>query len=388
MEKDLYSVLGVSKNATQDELKKQYRKLSKQYHPDLQNGKSDAEKKEAEEKFKDINAAYAVLSDEDKRRQYDQFGSVGNGPTFGNGGGGFDPFEFFRSHFGGDPFGNDFSFSGFRRRDNDVDSVNCPENGADILAKMTISFHDMVHGTTKDFDFIKTVPCPHCNGKGIEKNSTVSTCDKCHGEGRIVRTIRQGFMMSQTISDCPECHGTGKKMTICSHCNGEKREKASQHISLKIPVGIRSGQKLRVMGAGECGLKGGQNGNLYVQVFVEDCPNNSIRRVSWSDIEVDYPIDAFTATFGGDIEVQTLWGKTNVTIPANAYDGMVVKVHKYGLKSSNLQGDLLLKLHIVPFTKLSNTQKSEFDRIRKTISKQNIFGLTGLENDISKLAEK
>lgn len=387
MEKDLYSVLGVSKNATQDELKKQYRKLSKQYHPDMQNGKSDAEQKEAEEKFKDINAAYAVLSDDEKRRQYDQFGSVGNGPTFGSGGGGFDPFDFFRSHFGGDPFGNDFGFSSFRRRNNDDNGVDCPENGSDILAKMTISFHDMVHGTTKDFDFIKTVPCSHCDGKGIEKNSTVSTCEKCHGEGRIVHTIRQGFMMSQTISDCPECHGTGKKMTICSHCHGEKREKSSQHISLKIPVGIMSGQKLRVVGAGECGLKGGQNGNLYVQVFVEDCPNNSIRRISQSDIEVDYPIDVFTATFGGYVEVQTLWGKTNVTIPANAYDGMVVKVHKYGLKSSNSQGDLLLKLHIAPFTKLSNMQKDELDKIRKTLSKQNIFGLTGLENDINKLAE-
>lgn len=385
MEKDLYSILGVDKNATKDELKKQYRKLSKQYHPDMQNGKSESQKKEAEEKFKDINAAYAVLSDDEKRRHYDQFGSVENGSPFGNGGSGFDPFDFFRSHFAGNPFGDGFGFSDFGGRGHKTDSFNDPEDGSDILVRMTVSFQDMVYGVAKDFDFDKTSPCEECGGTGVEKGTTPSICTKCNGDGRIVHTVRHGFMMSQTISDCPECHGTGKKMTTCKHCNGQKRKTSKQHISVKIPMGVMSGQKLRVAGAGQCGLKGGSDGNLYIQILVDDCPNDVFKRISNLDIEMEYPIDPITATFGGNVEVCTLWGKTNVEIPANAHDGTAIVLPNFGLKDSTHQGKLILKLHIAPFTKLSNAQKEILTKFKETTTKSNTYGLVGLENNIAQI---
>jgi molecular chaperone DnaJ len=202
MNKNFYDILGVKKTATDDELKQAYRKLSKKYHPDLQHGKSDAEKKEIENKFKEINEAYSVLGDSEKRHQYDNFGTT----DFSGGAGGFNPHEFFRGHFPGGfgfGFGDDFSFSfGQSRNYNDP---NYPQNGENIYVKFEISFEESIFGTTKKFNVKKTVPCEKCDGTGA-KDKKFKTCPKCNGRG--VLTHRHGNFMSQTT--CPECMGRGK----------------------------------------------------------------------------------------------------------------------------------------------------------------------------------
>lgn len=380
--RDYYEVLGVSKNATQDELKKAFRKLSLSYHPDRQVGKSDAEKKAAEEKFKEVNEAYSVLSDKDKRAQYDQFGF--DGPQgFANGpGAGFDPFSFFKSHFGGmggfgSMFGDDdgpFGFGGgmHHQHQQATPDFDSPEEGRDIEVNVKIKFKEMLHDTVREFDFEGDEPCHACGGRGIKAGTTPTTCLRCSGSGRIVQMQRNGFMMSQTISACPDCHGQGVMADVCPTCSGSGRVSKKKHVSVKIPAGISSRQRLKIRDQGECGLKGGKNGDLYMRIFVEE-PQDVTREND--NLKIELPLDPVTATLGGVAEVQTPWKLEKIKIPAGTISGKIFRLNGQGIKSTRGNGDFLVKVVIEPLQNLSVDQRKKLEDIQKTLNSSNILGL-------------
>jgi len=390
--RDYYEVLGVSKNATQEELKQKFRKLSLQYHPDRQVGKSDSEKKEAEEKFKEVNEAYSVLSDKDKRAKYDQFGF--DGPQgFGDGpGAGFDPFSFFKSHFGGmggfgSMFGEDdgpFGFGGHQHQQAQPD-FDSPEDGRDIEVNVKILFKEMLHDTTREFDFQGDEPCHACGGRGIKAGTKPITCLKCSGSGRIIQTQRNGFMMSQTISACPDCHGQGVVADVCTTCSGAGRLSKKKHVKVKIPAGITTGQRLRIRDQGECGIKGGKNGDMYMRIFVEEVQN--VTREG-NNLKVVFPLNPLVATLGGVVEVQTPWKLEKVKIPAGTTTGKVFRLNGQGIRSQRGNGDFLIQVALEPLQNLSEDQKKKLEEVKsqlklnntaKAIDEQqklkNVFGL-------------
>lgn len=393
--RDYYEVLGVSKTATQDELKKAYRKLSMQYHPDRQAGKSDTEKKDAEEKFKEVSEAYSILSDKDKRAQYDQFGF--EGPNMGGSGGfgGFDPFEMFRRHFGGNgsPFEDDddcgfnpFSFGGFGRHSNRQEqNFDAPEDGSDLQMSMQLTFKESLFGCVKEIDVPLNTPCQECNGRGIEKGSMPSKCTHCNGTGHIVNTVRNGFMMSQTITSCPHCHGQGMSMKVCPKCHGSKRIDTKKHLSVKVPMGIGNGQRLRVRGKGECGVKGGKDGDMYINVLVE--PNSLFERRG-QDLKTIMPIDAATATLGGKVDVQTPWGKATVNVSPKTTSGTSTRIVGHGIKSSTQTGDLIVEFNVKPFDNLNSNQKKLLEELKKSLSSSNIYGKQKYQAAIDEFLKK
>lgn len=369
--KDYYEVLGVSKNATDQEIKSSFRKLSRKYHPDMQAGKSDAEKKEAEEKFKELAEAYDVLSNKDKRSQYDQFGF--DGPNMG-GSSPFDGFsgmaDFMKRHFGGmHGFGFDFG-------DDDDDDYafqkappkyNMPENGQNVQIAIEISFKDVVNGCKRSFDIKLTKPCPECNGTGIEKNSHPVKCSHCNGKGRTVKTMRNGFMVQQIISDCPHCNGTGYEVKHCKKCNGSRRIQDIKHIEIVIPAGISSGQRLRVAGKGHCGVNGGTDGNLFVVVNVKP---QDIFEQNGLNVKTKVSIDPITATLGGKIKVASPYGMIDVDIEPNT-SSRLIKIKGKGLRSSFLTGDLIVDVNILPFENLDDSQRQMLEDLRKTLKSKN-----------------
>ena len=369
--RDYYEVLGISKNASDDEIKKAYRKLAVKYHPDR------CKDADAKDKFQEISEAYATLSDKDKRAQYDQFGF--DGPNGNSGfGSGFNPFDLFRSHFSGmNPFGDDddFGFSpfGFGRSSHrqPKPDFNSPEDGSDVLASMNLTFKEALHGCVKDIKLDLNDPCPECHGTGIESGSKLEKCGHCNGTGKIVRTQRSGFMMSQTISPCPHCHGVGMTVSICKKCHGEKRISSEKHISVKIPAGICSGQKLRVKGRGQCGIKGGEDGNLYLNVIV--APSELFKR-DGIDFKTIVPIDPITATFGGQIQIQTPWKKTTVTIKPGTSTGDVVAVDGQGVHMKDKDGKLIVAFDVKPLANLTEEQKEMLAKLKETISQNNALG--------------
>lgn len=266
--RDYYEILGLSKNATDQEIKSSYRKLCRKFHPDMQAGKSDAEKKEAEDKFKEIAEAYEVLSNKDKRAQYDQFGfNTSNG--FG-GQGTDDLAEFFRrhpgfgSHFGGG-FG-DFGFDPFGGGNNRGNDPNAPKDGQDVKININIPFEESIYGGIREFDLTLQDPCDHCHGSGSDDGKT-ENCTHCNGTGMI--TQRRGMMIMQ--STCPHCHGSGVKIkTKCHVCHGTGHVDKPHHIKIEVPMGVDNGTRLRVSGAGQHGTNGGHDGDVYVEIYVED----------------------------------------------------------------------------------------------------------------------
>lgn len=368
--RDYYEVLGVSKSATPEELKHAFRKLSLSYHPDRQVGKSETEKKEAEEKFKEVNEAYSVLSDKDKRAQYDKFGFDGPQGFSAGPGAGFDPFSFFKSHFGGmggfgSMFGGmgeeddeQFSFRNHHAPEPDFDS---PEDGRDIEVNVKVPFKDMLHDTIREFDLQGDEQCPVCGGRGIKPGSKPTTCLRCSGSGRIVHTQRNGFMMSQTISACPDCHGQGVQAEVCQHCSGTGRVNKKKHVKIKIPAGISTGQRLRIKDQGECGIKGGKSGDAYIRVFVDDAPG--VER-DGNNLKIVLPLDPLVATLGGVADVQTPWKVEKIKIPAGTTSGKVFRLIGQGIKTQHGVGDLLVKIDIEPLKGLSDEQKKKLEEVK------------------------
>jgi molecular chaperone DnaJ len=365
--KNYYQILGVERNASDDDLKRAYRNLSKKYHPDLQNGKSESEKKEAEEKFKEISEAYSILSDRKKREYYDNFGTTPDD----NGGHGHtvDPREFFRSHFRDfsdiDPdfgvFG--FDMGGFGRHAK-VDP-NSPKNGKDVRIRVNVPLEAALYGAEQEIPIHVTDPCCHCNGTGAEEGC-VEECPHCNGTG--IRQSRNGMILMQT--PCPTCNGMGfiAKET-CHYCNGSGVEDGIRRVNVRIPRGIDSGSCLRIVGEGTKGVNGGSNGNLFIELNVQD---NQIFSRSGRNLVTIAHISPFSAMLGDDIDVQTPWGVATIKIPENTTNEQVFRLHGKGMHTSNGDGDLYVRIEIETLANLTDSQKKALKRFTKTITESNL----------------
>lgn len=341
--RDYYEVLGVDKNATPDEIKKAYRKLARQYHPDVN------KEPDAEEKFKEVKEAYEVLSDDNKRAQYDRYGHIDPNQGFGGfggGGGGFEDFGGF-----GDIFDMFFGGGGSRR------NPNAPQRGADLQYTMTIEFKEAVFGKEADIEIPRTENCDHCNGSGARPGTHPETCSTCRGTGQqeIVQNTAFGRIVNRRV--CPSCSGTGKIIREkCSQCHGSGKVKKRRKIHIKIPAGIDDGSQLRVSGEGESGIRGGPPGDLYVVVHVK--PHDFFEREG-DDIYCEVPITFAQAALGDEIEVPTLSGKVKLKIPAGTQTNTYFRLKGHGVpRLRGLgQGDQHVKVVVVTPTKLSDKQK-------------------------------
>ena len=364
--RDYYEVLGVSKTATQDELKKAYRKLARKYHPDL--NKDNAE---AAEKFKECNEAYSVLSDEQKRAQYDQFGhaafengGMGSGGGFG-GAGGF-------GGFGGSGMEDIFDmFFGGQGGRGGRSSKAGPQRGADLRFDLEISFEEAAFGLEKEINLYRDEVCDHCHGEGAEPGSKVETCPECNGSGYVRFT--QNTMFGQMVNErpCSRCKGEGKIISEpCKECRGKGTVKRNKKLKVKIPAGVDNGSRLRVSNEGEAGAKGGPSGDLYVYLYVK--PHKFFER-DGTTVLCEVPINIVQATLGADIKVPTLDGQVTMKIPEGTQPGKVMRIKGKGIPSlrNSSRGDQLVRIKVVVPTKLSDKQK---DALRKfaDISKDNI----------------
>ncbi len=342
--RDYYEVLGVDKNADASAIKKAYYKLAKQYHPDVNPGD-----KEAEKKFKEINEAYAVLSDEEKKAKYDQYGHAAfeNGGMGGGYGAGFEGFDFgdiFSSFFGGGDGGGFSSFSfggsgGGSRR-------NAPMRGEDIRVRVSLSFEEAVHGCKKDISFGRIQRCEECGGSGAKKGTAPETCKKCGGSGQIRVQQRTAFSMVQSVRACDECRGPGQIIKEpCVNCRGTGYVKINKKISVSIPAGIDDGQSLSIAGQGNEGRNGGPAGNLIVLISVR--PHAVFEREG-NDIYCTVPITYWEAALGGEIDIPTLEGKEKYTVPEGTQTDTTFTLRGRGIPrvNSTTRGNLYITVNV------------------------------------------
>lgn len=355
MAKEYYELLGVSENASQEEIKKAYRKKAKKYHPDSNSDDAD------EEKFKKINKAYDVLSDEDKRKKYDKFGKQGVEGHAGRGrqraASNFQ--DIFENLFGG-------GFGGGRRQ----------SKGQDAKIQTTVTFEDAYKGVEKTYEVERTSQCPECNGSGAENGETHS-CSNCDGQGQVREQKRTPFGISQTIAECSECDGTGKiPEEKCSECNGKGTVKRDEKLSFKIPAGVQNGQRLRLRGKGHEDRKG-QSGNLFVFVEVQEHEKLERKR---TDLFTTLKISVADAAMGTEAEIPLPDGKAEVEVPAGTNPGRVLRLKGKGMPSQRgrSQGDLYVKIDVeVPearaeekiedLTAEPRVEKTFFETVKDTI---------------------
>lgn len=354
--RDYYEVLGVDKNASQDEIKKAYRKLAKKYHPDL----NPDDKEGAEAKFKEASEAYEILSDSEKKQRYDQFGHAGVDPQaggYGAGGsysgfGGFDDFDL------GDIFGSFFGGGAARR------NPNAPRRGDDVVQRLTIDFLDACFGKDIDIKFSHMQRCSDCGGSGAEKGTHSETCQACGGTGqvRVVQRTMLGNM--QTVRTCDKCGGAGKIITHpCHTCRGNGSVREQKTLRVKIPAGIDNGQRISFHGEGDVGINGGPAGDLVLIITVR--PHKLFHRQG-NDIMCDYPISFVQATLGAEVEIPTIDGKVACTIPEGTQPDKVIRLRGKGVpkRGSSIRGDQYVNIKIEIPTGLSEKQKEilrEFD---------------------------
>lgn len=347
--RDYYEVLGVSKDADDAAIKKAYRQLAKKYHPDTNPGD-----KEAEAKFKEASEAYAVLSDAEKRRQYDQFGHAAF--ENGAGGGGFDfsnMGDIFGSDIFGDIFGDLFGGGSARRRNS-----NGPMRGADVRASVRITFAESVTGTTKQLDVTLKDPCAKCNGTGAKPGTQPITCGKCGGKGQVVYTQQSLFGMVRNVQQCPDCNGTGKIVKEkCPDCYGTGYISSRKTIEVTIPAGIDNGQSIRIQGKGEPGTNGGPRGDLLVTVMISADANFQRDGYNiFSDVRITYP----TAVLGGEIKVKTVDGEVVYEVKPGTASGTKVRLKGKGMptiRNKEVRGDHYITLIVDIPTKLTTEQK-------------------------------
>lgn len=354
--KDYYEVLGVSKTASQDEIKSAFRKLAKKYHPDV------SKEADAEAKFKEVQEAYAVLSDESKRKQYDQFGHAAfQGGGAGGAGGGFGGFDFSGFDYG-DIFDNIFGgmggFGGTGRS-----GRSRPTKGNDSLIKMKLTFEEAVFGTKKEIEIETIDECEECDGKG---GFNETTCDKCHGSGTITSEQRTIFGTFLSKTTCPNCEGVGKTYKKkCTHCNGKGRLKVEKTLEVKVPAGVDTGNRLRLSGKGSAGTNGGPNGDLYIEFTVSD---HEYYVRDGDDIYLETPITITEAILGTKKEVPTLYGNVVLTIPEGSESGDKHRIKGKGIQndSSRRKGDMYIVLKVVTPKKISKDQKKIIEMLKST----------------------
>lgn len=361
MSQDLYEVLGVQKGADDSAIKAAYRKLALKWHPDKHKGDAGAEKK-----FKEINVAYEVLSDKQKRQQYDTFGSTGGRPggfPGGGGGGGFD-FNGF-SGFGGsgasdfaDIFESFFGGSGGRAKTRRHGGAI---RGNDIETNIKITFEEAVFGCEKELEITKLDVCKNCEGKGAEPGSSIVSCSPCSGTGE-VRTVRNTILGQMATSRvCEECHGEGKvPEKKCAKCQGTTRFRDKERIKIKIPAGVDNGSTIRLSGKGEGGIKGGPAGDLYINLFVA-ASKQFIR--SGVDIHSEINLHVLQAVMGSEVEVETIHGREKIKIPPGTEEGKVFKISGKGVPRSAGAGDHLAKIKIKVPKKVSKKEKELYAQL-------------------------
>ncbi|AUX62300.1 molecular chaperone DnaJ [Simonsiella muelleri] len=359
MSKDLYQILGVPKSASDDDIKKAYRKLAMKYHPDR-----NPDNKEAEEKFKEVQNAYAILSDAQKRATYDQFGNAAfenNGAGAGGGFGGFGGFGGSQSFDFGDIFSQMFGGGGGSARQQNF-------QGADLQYSVEISLEEAATGIRKQITVPTYDECDVCHGSGAKPGSSATTCSTCHGTGTV--HVRQAiFQIQQT---CPTCHGTGKEIKDpCTKCHGEGRVATTKTVEVNIPAGIDNGQRIRLSGEGEPGMRGAPAGDLYIHVSVK--PHKVFHRdpEAPTDLHCELPISFPTAALGGEVEVPTLDGKVKLSVPAGTQNGKRLRIKGKGMKSvrSSLVGDLYCHVVVETPVNLTERQKEllqEFENLTST----------------------
>lgn len=348
--RDYYEVLGLSKNASEADIKKAYRLMAKKYHPDMNPGD-----KEAEAKFKEVNEAYDVLSDADKKAKYDQFGHAAFDPTAGGGygGGGFGGFGDFGDI--GDIFGSFFGggFGGGGRQNR-----NAPMRGEDVLARVTITFEEAAFGVKKDVSFNRVQKCADCGGSGAAKGSTVETCSVCRGSGQRTVTQRIAGMAFQSTATCDACRGSGKIIKEpCTNCRGTGYVKISKKLSVNIPAGINDGERIALRGQGCDGRNGGPAGDLIISVTVK---RHSIFEREGYNIYCDVPLTVAEATLGAEIDVPTLEGNQKFTIPEGTQGGTQFTIRQKGIpyvNNANRRGDLIFTTVIEVPKGLNEKQK-------------------------------
>lgn len=341
--KDYYELLGVSRNASEQEIKRAYRKMAMKYHPDKNQGD-----KAAEEKFKEVAGAYEVLSDSQKRSAYDQFGHAGvdqnamGGGGFGGGAGGAGGFgDIFDDLFGGGGGGRG---RGGRRQ---------PQRGSDLAYNLEVTLEEAVHGVDKKIKIQTHVHCSTCSGSGAKPGSKKSTCSTCNGQGAV--RMQQGFFAVEQT--CPTCHGEGESISDpCTGCFGSGVKREPKTLSVKIPAGVDTGDRIRLAGEGEAGEKGAPSGDLYVQVVVKQ---HEIFVRDGNNLHVDVPISFVQATLGGEVQVPTIDGRVKLKIPAETQSGKTFRLRGKGVKPlrGGITGDILCSVNVETPINLTKEQK-------------------------------
>lgn len=374
--RDYYEVLGVDKNVSEEELKKAYRRLAKKYHPDA----NPDNRKEAEEKFKEVSEAYEVLSDPQKRRMYDQFGHDGpqgfGGGAGGPGGGyysyttsGFDDFgdfgdlgDIFSSFFGGG--------SGFGGRANRQKSSG-PRKGRDLKYNLDVTFEESYTGVKKEITILRDEECPTCHGSKAKPGTKATTCKTCNGTGTIKQTVSTILGQMQTTKTCPECNGEGTKIEEkCTNCRGKGTVRKTVKIQVAVPAGIDHGQTIVLKGEGESGIKGGPRGDLYIVVSVR---NHSVFKRQGNNVICEIPITITQATLGANLEIPMVdGGKENYKIPEGTQAGSKFVIRSKGFKSvnSNVQGDYIFIVNVQIPKKLTAEQRDLLTKLAKTMNEQ------------------
>jgi len=342
---DYYQILGVDKNVTQEELKKKYKKLVLQYHPDRNPGNKDAE-----EKFKIINEAYGVLSDPEKRRRYDQFGADGNSSSgFSSNFGGFNAEDIFNSVFGNDGF--EGFFGNFTNRSSKKNKKN---KGEDLKISVKLTLQEIANGVTKKLKIPHYIPCEYCKGTGAKDTSSIVTCTKCQGSGYVTKITKTflGQMASQSI--CDMCYGKGKIIKDkCTFCNGDGRIYTNDGIDISIPAGLHGGMQMTVRGAGNYPVNGGVAGDLFVEVIEE---YSDIFKRDNLDIYVTLNVSFIDAVLGTEKEIDTLYGKVKITLSPGTQSGALLKLKNKGLPDVNGYGCGCQYVYVQVFTPINLTE--------------------------------
>ena len=357
--RDFYEILGVSKSASADEIKKAYRKVAMQFHPDRNPGD-----KAAEEKFKEAAEAYEILSDQDKRSQYDRFGHNAFGP--GRGGGGFsgmnteDIFSQFGDIFGDDMFGNFFGGGGGRNRGGRTKGTR----GSNLRIKIKVNFEEIAKGTTKTVKVKKYVSCGTCNGSGAKDKNSVQTCGTCGGNGQVRRVQNTFLGQMQTVTTCPACNGEGSTISNkCTACKGEGRVYGEETVTLEIPAGVQDGMQLSMNGKGNVGERGGPSGDLII--LIEEEEHEFLQREGLNvafDLYISFP----DAVFGTQVEVPTIDGKAKIKIPAGTQSGKIFRLKGKGFPGINSyeKGDQLIHVNVWTPQHVSSEEKHILEKMQ------------------------